>query len=481
VHDDGDETGMTGTRGLNKRFVTAVTAALLTGAFALIPTVAADATVAAPPDATPQIGGSPTSGTDGTIEVTQQLTQCGTTMYAVGTFKQVRNPGSSAAMTRNNAFAFNAGTPHTITGFNPNLNGPVNTAACAPDGNIFLGGSFTTAGGVATKNFVKVNAATGARMAFTGFANPAGLINHMEVVTDAAGVQHLLVGGNAAPYLRSLNPTTGVNDHYVDTVSIAGTYVYPNVATNTTKIYNMNPFPAPYDPARGAPATQIQPAVLMTGVFTSVGGQHHEQIVRINLTASRATVSPWSPVDLYTHCFPRQPFYAQDAAFSPDMSQIFTATTGQRTAAEYALPPASRPQVRSGPCDATIAYQATNQAEFTGRNWINYTGCDSLFSVAVDANTVYAGGHQRWQNDWDQCTSLTTTTGGKDSVAQMGLSTINPLNGLPTPGPERGGRGLGVPDLLKTPAGLWIASDNQANTNKCAGQSGHMGICFLPG
>jgi hypothetical protein len=34
--------------------------------------------------------------------------------------------------------------------------------------------------------------------------------------------------------------------------------------------------------------------------------------------------------------------------------------------------------------------------------------------------------------------------------------------------------------MLITPAGLWIASDNAQNTNSCAGQFGHMGICFLP-
>jgi hypothetical protein len=34
--------------------------------------------------------------------------------------------------------------------------------------------------------------------------------------------------------------------------------------------------------------------------------------------------------------------------------------------------------------------------------------------------------------------------------------------------------------MLRTADGLWIASDNQANTDECAGVHNRMGICFLP-
>ena len=40
--------------------------------------------------------------------------------------------------------------------------------------------------------------------------------------------------------------------------------------------------------------------------------------------------------------------------------------------------------------------------------------------------------------------------------------------------------GLGADDLLRTPAGLWIASDNFAGSVTCGGVTGHAGICFLP-
>jgi hypothetical protein len=102
-----------------------------------------------------------------------------------------------------------------------------------------------------------------------------------------------------------------------------------------------------------------------------------------------------------------------------------------------------------------------------------------MFAVAADQSTVYAGGHQRWQNAWSVCTGRDSTDGGPGSVYQPGLSTINPADGTPQPGASRG-RGLGATDLLSTPAGLWIASDNQSNTSTCGGRSDRMGICFLP-
>jgi hypothetical protein len=34
--------------------------------------------------------------------------------------------------------------------------------------------------------------------------------------------------------------------------------------------------------------------------------------------------------------------------------------------------------------------------------------------------------------------------------------------------------------MLVTPAGLWIASDNDAGTDTCGGISGLAGVCFLP-
>jgi hypothetical protein len=370
-----------------------------------------------------------------------------------------RNPNSPTPIARNNAFAFRAIAPHTVLPWHPDVNGQVDTAVCAPDGDVLLGGQFTTVGGAAVRNLAKVDEITGANQtAFT--LHPAGRVAHMEVVRDTAGIQHLLVGGYAAPFLRSANPLTGAADNY-GMPAISGTYQFTGAAAHSTRVYNMTVSP------NGQ-------AVLMTGVFTSVGGQHHEQVFRLNLTPGAATVSPWSPTELYMHCIGKQPFYAQDAAWSPGMDRIYVVTTGFRLYNEQRLPNGQWASPRTGPCDATISYPVT-EVEFDGHQWINYTGCDSLYSVAADATTVFSGGHQRWVSNANGC-----DVGGAGSQPQPGLSEVDPASGSYQAGPSRG-RGLGANDLVRTAAGLWIGSDNQGNTSACGtAKGGRMGICFLP-
>jgi hypothetical protein len=425
-----------------RRIWVALTAALLIGALAPSAGTAA-AAVSPTPAATPQLA---TSGKDGSVETVRQIVQCGDTMYAVGQFTNVRNAGQSQVIARRNAFAFSALPPYRVTAWNPMPDGQVDTVTCAPDGAVLIGGRFNNAGGTTNRNLAKVDAATGTSLKFS--FKPPARVAHLEVVQG-----HLLVGGFFAGYLASVDPVTGKADGYT-LPTFSGTYVFPGVSAHTTRVWNMTVHPA-------------GTSVLLTGVFTSVGGQHHEQVVRLDLGETGATVSPWSPRDLYTHCAPNQPFYAQDAAWSPDGSKIYVVTTGYK-------PLGSGGSLRTGPCDAAIGYNAEPQVEFSGRAWINYTGCDSLYSVAADDTTVFVAGPQRWIDN-----ALSCDRKGLFARAQAGLGEIDPVTGRSQPGPDRG-RGYGAGDLLRTPAGLWIASDNQDNTDTCGGQRGHMGICFLP-
>jgi hypothetical protein len=428
---------------MRRQIGTTVAAALALWAVALVPDLA-DATVSGTPAATPQLA---ESGTDGSVEVVRQITQCGATMYAVGTFGAVQNAGSDTAIPRRNAFAFSATAPYQVTGWNPAVDGTVDTVACAPDGSILLGGSFSTAGGAANRNAARVDAAGGAALGF-GF-HPGGTVWHMEVVQG-----HLIAGGSFPGFLTSVSPTSGSPDGYA-TPQIAGSYSYPGVSATSTRVHNMAPSPD-------------GTALVISGDFTSVGGQHHEQLARLNLTPAGAAVSAWEPTELETHCDASEPFYARDAAWSPDGSQIYTATTG------YKPDGSSAAGQRTGPCDALIAYPAT-ETRFDGHTWINYTGCDSYYSVAADGSTVFAAGHQRWVDNTYGCDAA-----GPGAIEQQGLAEFNPADGSHQPGPDRG-RGQGADDMLRTSAGLWIASDNLGNTGTCAGEGGHMGICFLPG
>ena len=209
------------------------------------------------------------------------------------------------------------------------------------------------------------------------------------------------------------------------------------------------------------------------GDFTSVGGQQREQIFMLNL-AARAQVTGWTSPEFdgsnpaYPYeCATVEPFYVQAASWSPDDSTVYIATTGYHA---NGYPTGATP--RQGLCDAAAAFPSTQTSVL--HNWVNYTGCDSLYSTAADASTAYFGGHERWSSNPDDCDAM-----GPGAINAPGMEGLSPSTGALTFNPTRG-RGLGADDMLITSAGLWIASDNLSDTNTCGGVSGHAGICFLP-
>src|SRR3979411_2257646 len=79
-----------------------------------------------PVSSTPAVG-TPQLATTGSTEQVRQLAQCGGTMYAVGPFTSIQR--YSTTDTRNSAFSFAAASPFSVTSWNPNVNGIVNSIA----------------------------------------------------------------------------------------------------------------------------------------------------------------------------------------------------------------------------------------------------------------------------------------------------------------------------------------------------------------
>src|ERR1039458_8277311 len=101
-------------------------AAVLAVSWAALPAQAATGPVSSTP-----VAGTPQLAANGTTEQVRQLAPCGGTMYAVGTFTKIQR--SSTTYTRNNAFSFSATSPFTVTSWNPNVNGTVDSVAFSPD------------------------------------------------------------------------------------------------------------------------------------------------------------------------------------------------------------------------------------------------------------------------------------------------------------------------------------------------------------
>ena len=435
----------------NWRAKTAASVAVLGACMAWTAVPASAAT--GPPGTTPAYN-TPQLASTGTTEQVRQIAQCGNTMYAVGTFTAITQAGTT--FSRNNVFSFSASKPYTMTSWNPNVNGIVNGITFSPDcSTAYLGGKFSTVGGVAAKNLAAVSTSSGALI--TGFGHSAS--GQVETLQYYNG--HILTGGyftsinnsSANAYMASLNPTTGKDDGFIH-LGISGNYQFPGVSDNPTRVFNQQ-------------LSHSGTLDMVEGDFTSVGGQPRQQMFMLNLSGPTATVTGWTSPELNTNCNYNESFYAQAAAWSSDDSTIFVATTGYKP---NGSPAGATP--RTGPCDAAIAYPTT-QASVT-HTWINYTGCDSLYSAAADSTTAYFGGHERWSENPNDCDAM-----GPGAINAPGMEGLSPATGALTYNPTRG-RGLGADDMLVTSAGLWIASDNLDGTNQCGTLANRAGICLLP-
>jgi hypothetical protein len=412
---------------------------------------------------------------NGSLEQVRQLVQCGGTMYAVGSFTSIKR--NATIYTRNNIFSFSATSPFQVTSWDPNVNGVVDSIAfngtdCS---HAYIGGKFTAVGATTVKNIAEIDTGTGAVV--SGFGHSAS--GQVKTLLGYGG--HIMAGGyyttingsTANPYMTSLNATTGNDDGFIH-LNISGNYHFCDssgrcTGTNPTRVYNQQ-------------LSHGGTLDLVEGDFTSVGGFQREQVFMLDLSGSTAAVTGWTSPEfdgsqpqstsLY-QCWFSEPFYLQAASWSPDDSAIYVATTGFHP---WNLSTGSFP--RSGLCDAAAAFPATQAS--VHHTWINYTGCDSLFSTAADDGAAYFGGHERWSENPVGCDFQ-----GTGAVVDPGMEGLAPSTGallLNTGGTAlyTRGRGEGADDMVITSAGLWIASDNAQSTDSCGGVHGHSGICFLP-
>jgi hypothetical protein len=412
--------------------------------------VTAPALAASGPVSTHPASGTPAfPNSSNPAEQVRQLVQCGGTMYAVGSFSTVDQGGTS--FTRHNAFSFSATAPYKMTSWAPDINGKVNSITFNGTGcgNAYLGGSFSNVNGQIAKDIVEVSASTG--MINYAFAKSAGgqvetllAVNHRIL----AGGYFSSANGGGNKYFAALDATTGKDDGFIH-LNISGNY-----SGNATRVYNQQ-------------LSHGGNLDLVEGVFTSVGGTPRQQIFMLNLSGSSATVTPWTSPEFSQPCQTIESFYVRGASWSPSDGTVYIATTGF-----HPLGGPTGHTLRTGLCDVAAAFPATQTS--VGHEWINYTGCDSLYATAADTNTAYFGGHERWADN-----SLSCDSAGPGAISAPGMVGLSPSTGAVVYNPTRG-RGFGADDMLVTSAGLWVASDNAFSADNCGHVGGHAGICFLP-
>ena len=100
---------------------------------------------------------TPQRNANGSVEQVRQLVQCGSTMYAVGTFTSIKH--NSTVYTREQRLQLQRDRPVHVTSWAPNVNGIVNSIAfngtnCA---DAYIGGKFTAVNGTTVKNIAEVS------------------------------------------------------------------------------------------------------------------------------------------------------------------------------------------------------------------------------------------------------------------------------------------------------------------------------------
>jgi beta-propeller uncharacterized protein DUF5122 len=362
-------------------------------------------------------------------------------LYVGGSFTSVTAAAGTTptgTFTRNHILAFNAATGSISTSFAPNVNGDV--WAIVPSGtSLYIGGSFSSVNGVARRGLAKIDATTGAVDTSFNAALTSGNVTEAALVSG-----RLIISGTFPKKILAVNPASGTNTGYIN-VAVTG-----SVASNAgpVEVYRFAVNPA---------GTKL----VGVGNFTTVGGATHYRAFMLDLGSTAASVSAWRYTPLQQQCAADSlTDYMRDVDFSPDGSYFVFVSTG--------FVPLSG-QIGIALCDAAARFETANLSP-SRPTWINYTGGDTLHSVAVTDQAVYVQGHQRWLNN-----PQGRDNAGPGAVSRPGIGAIDPTTGLALSWNPTKDRGVGGKDLLVTARGLWVASDTAH-----IGHETRMRIALLP-
>ncbi|MFC5940619.1 hypothetical protein ABUL04_30440 [Micromonospora harpali] len=416
---------------LGRRPLAVLTAATLTVSGIL---VAGPAPAA--PDHTTVVGAVPSALTPNIVDGTVfAIHDAGDKVIVGGSFTQVKNRNSDDTIARNYVLAFDKATGQVDTAFAPVVDNEVNDILAGPTaGTVYLAGKFNTVNGTNRRKLALLNLADGSVV--TSFPNLAfnGLVNDVVKVGN-----RLLVGGiftTAATKpragLASLDAVTGVVDDYL-TTSLTEHHNYDGVSGANAGI-------GPEKLAVSPDGTQL----VVIGNFKKADGVLHDQVVRIDLGASAATVSSWNTNRFEPRCsYKSFDSYVRDVSFSPDGSYFVIVSTGAPYAGTL--------------CDAAARFETSSTGTSVQPTWVAYTGGDTFLSVGITEQAIYVGGHFRWLNN-----TSATNSAYPGAVARPSIAALDPLNGLPLSwNPGRHPRGYGVAKLLVTPEGIWLGSDQE--------------------
>jgi hypothetical protein len=376
-----------------------------------------------PSTATPDV-------TDGEVET---IVKIGNKVIIGGTFTSAAEHGSDVTVPRANIMAFDATTGVIDNSFVPSVNGEVTALlpGIAPD-TVYIAGYFNTVNGVTRQKVALLNTIDGSLV--TGFkvAGTSAAVNDLALVGNRLYLGGIFteVGNVAHVGLATVDATTGKLDPYMN-IQLQGHHNWNGTGAKA---------------ATGVERFDTSPdgtKLVVVGNFKTVDGTDHDQAVMIDIsTPDNATIANWQ-TNRYDDACARNAFddWVRDVAFSPDGSYFVIVGTGAGFSGTL--------------CDAAARWETNTTGSLLRETWVDYTGGDTLLSVAITGDAVYVGGHQRWMNN-----SLGRDSLRAGAVARPGLAALDPVSGMPLKwNAGRNSRGNGARALYATDDGLYVGSD----------------------
>jgi hypothetical protein len=367
------------------------------------------------------------------------IAEAGDQMVVGGRFVQVENGSRTTQYARTNVFAFSATTGAVHAGFAPQVDGEV-WSVLSDGASVYIGGDFDTVNGVPRPALAKLDLATGQldpnfNPTFTG-----GRVTDMEMHQGM-----LVVSGTFRRRLLALNAITGKPTTYIQNL-VGGRL--PNSGSAQVFKFDISP---------------DGQHLVAVGNFTTVDSVARPRVFMLDLGPSSSALSAWNYDPLALSCSSTRRnaiAYVQDVDFAPDSSFFALAAFGfmyQEGQRWFQL------------CDSVSRFETAN-LDPARPTWINYTGGDSLKSVAVTGAAVYVQGHSRWLNN-----PYGRDFPGPGAVERPGGGAVDPVSGLafgwnPVMPQQSGGF-----QILPTAAGVWFVTDGVRFGGKY-----HRGIRFAP-
>ncbi|MEV4708917.1 delta-60 repeat domain-containing protein [Actinoplanes sp. NPDC049316] len=392
----------------------AMTCAALLGATPAAADLAQPSVVSANPvDFTPHV-------VEGTVWA---ITVVGDTVVVGGSFTQVQDSTGKLTYNRRNIFAYGL-NDGVVRPFAPEVDAPVYALAPAADNSVYLGGAFKTVNGAAQRGLARVGLGNGARVA--GFTPR---INWGDVRAMAVRGNRLYVGGTFSAIsgvsrvgLARLDTATGKVDAGFDAKLSA-----PGLNRTRVEHFDLTP-----DGKR----------LVIIGALLKVGSVSRTQIAMFNTSGAAASVLSWYTDAYKPECMKGFDTYLRQVKFSPDGRYFVVVATGR----------ASSPTKL---CDSAARFETAGGGKHNP-TWVQRTGGDSLYAVAVTGSAVYVGGHQRYL---DNPYGSDADGPGPGAVSRKGIGALNPTTGRALAWNPTRKRGVGVRAFQAVPEGLIVGSD----------------------